>query len=52
MYGLFTMVEATQQIMGVCGDRQVPDVEVALAQGNGGELSSEAVLVLGSEATL
>lgn len=52
MYGLFTMVEATQQIMGLCGDRQVADVNVAIAQGNGGELSSEAVLVLGSAAAL
>jgi acetyl-CoA acetyltransferase len=52
MYGLFTMVEATQQIMGVCGARQIADAEVAIAQGNGGELSSEAVLVLGSAATL
>jgi acetyl-CoA acetyltransferase len=52
MYGLFTMVEATQQIMGVCGARQIPEVNVAVAQGNGGELSSEAVLVLGSSATL
>jgi acetyl-CoA acetyltransferase len=52
MYGLFTMVEATQQIMGVCGDRQQKDVELAIAQGNGGELSSEAVLVLGSGATV
>jgi acetyl-CoA acetyltransferase len=48
MYGLFTMVEAAQQIMGVCGERQVQDVEIAIAQGNGGELSSEAVLVLGA----
>jgi acetyl-CoA acetyltransferase len=52
MYGLFTMVEATQQLMGLCGDRQVKDVDLAIAQGNGGELSSEAVLVLGSSATL
>ena len=52
MYGLFTMVEATQQIMQTAGDRQVPNVNLAIAQGNGGELSSEAVLVLGSEATL
>ena len=51
MYGLFTIVEASQQIMGVCGQRQVANVEVAVASGNGGELSSEAVLVLGSEAT-
>jgi acetyl-CoA acetyltransferase len=48
MYGLFTMVEAAQQIMGVCGERQVKDVELAISQGNGGELSSEAVLVLGA----
>jgi acetyl-CoA acetyltransferase len=47
MYGLFTMVEAAQQIMGVCGDRQVTGAELAIAHGNGGELSSEAVLVLG-----
>ncbi|MGO9515163.1 MAG: acetyl-CoA acetyltransferase [Steroidobacteraceae bacterium] len=48
MNGLFTLVEAAQQIMGVCGARQVPDVELALSHGNGGELSSEAVLVLGN----
>ena len=52
MYGLFTMVEASQQIMGICGARQLPTVDVAISQGNGGELSSEAVLVLGSEQTL
>ena len=28
MYGLFTMVEATQQIMDIAGERQVPDVQV------------------------
>ncbi len=52
MYGLFTMVEAAQQIMGVCGDRQVTGAQLAIAHGNGGELSSEAVLVLGSAETL
>ncbi len=52
MYGLFTMVEATQQLMGIAGERQMPSVELALAQGNGGELSSEAVVILGSGATL
>ena len=52
MYGLFTMVEAAQQIMGVCGRRQVAEVELAVSHGNGGELSSEAVLVLGSADTL
>jgi acetyl-CoA acetyltransferase len=52
MYGLFTMVEATQQLMGQAGDRQVPGAQLALAHGNGGELSSQATLVLGTEDTL
>jgi acetyl-CoA acetyltransferase len=52
MYGLFTLVEAAQQIMGVCGERQIADVNVAISHGNGGELSSEAVVVLGSSATV
>ncbi|GAB2455987.1 thiolase [Comamonas humi] len=52
MYGLFTLVEATQQLMGVAGARQVPGAEVALAHGNGVELSSQATVILGTEATL
>jgi hypothetical protein len=52
MYGLFTMVEATQQLMGLAGERQVKDAQLALAHGNGGELSSQATLVLGTEDTL
>lgn len=52
MYGLFTMVEATEQLMGRAGDRQVADAQLALAHGNGGELSSQATLVLGTQDTL
>lgn len=52
MYGLFTMVEAAQQLMGRAGQRQVPGAQLALAHGNGGELSSQATLVLGTEDTL
>ncbi len=52
MYGLFTMVEAARQIGGQCGERQVPDVQLALAHGNGGVLSSQATLILGSDHTL
>jgi acetyl-CoA acetyltransferase len=51
MYGLFSLVEAAQQVMGAAGSRQVPDVEVALSHGNGGVLSSEAVVILGAEST-
>lgn len=52
MYGLFTMVEAAQQLAGGLGERQVDNAQLALAHGNGGELSSQATLVLGSAATL
>lgn len=52
MYGLFTMVEAAQQLMGLTGERQVHDAKLAVAHGNGGELSSQATLVLGTEETL
>jgi acetyl-CoA acetyltransferase len=52
MYGLFTMVESVVQIRGEGGDRQAGTVDIAVAQGNGGELSSEALLVLGSENTV
>lgn len=52
MYGLFAMVESTEQLMGTAGARQVRDAHLALAHGNGGELSSQATLVLGTEDTL
>jgi acetyl-CoA acetyltransferase len=52
MYGLFTIVEAVRQLGGDAGDRQVADAKLAIAQGNGGELSHEALLILGTEETL
>ncbi|WP_370208550.1 thiolase [Pararhodobacter marinus] len=52
MYGLFTMVEATQQLNGTAGRRQVAGAELAVSHGNGGVLSSQAVLVLGTAAAL
>lgn len=52
MYGLFTLVEATQQLMGLTGERQVPNARLALAHGNGGVLSSQATVILGTRDTL
>ena len=52
MYGLFTIVEAVEQLIDRAGARQVPGARLALAHGNGGELSSQATLVLGTADTL
>jgi acetyl-CoA acetyltransferase len=52
MYGLFTLVEAADQLMGRAGERQIRGAEIALAHGNGGELSSQATVVLGTAETL
>jgi len=52
MYGLFTIVEAARQLAGSAGERQVPGAKLAIAQGNGGELSHQALVILGSEETL
>jgi len=52
MYGLFLLIEAVRQLRGECGVRQVKDCHVALAHGNGGVLSSQATVILGSGATL
>jgi acetyl-CoA acetyltransferase len=52
MYGLFTVIEAVEQLRGNCGERQVQGCEVALAHANGGVLSSQATAILGTAATL
>ena len=52
MYGLFTVVEAFQQLSGQCGARQVPNAKLALAHGNGGVLSSQATVILGTAETV
>ena len=52
MYGLFTMVEAVEQVRGGAGARQVPSAKLAIAHGNGGVLSSQATAIFGAEETL
>jgi acetyl-CoA acetyltransferase len=52
MYGLLLLIEAVRQLRGECGARQVKDCEVAMAHGNGGVLSSQATVILGTPATL
>jgi acetyl-CoA acetyltransferase len=52
MYGLFLLIEAVRQLRGECGARQAPNCEVALVHGNGGVLSSQATVILGTEAAL
>lgn len=52
MYGLFTLVEAVRQIRGEAGERQLAKADLAICHGNGGVLSSQTSVILGSLATV
>lgn len=49
MYGIFLLIEATRQLRGECGPRQVENARIALAHGTGGVLSSAATVILGKD---
>ncbi len=48
MRGIFLIIEATRQLRGQCGPRQVEGAKLAVAHGSGGLLSSQATTILGS----
>ena len=52
MYGIFTVIEAARQIRGDAPGQQLENIDLALAHGNGGVLSSQVTAILGSGNTL
>jgi acetyl-CoA acetyltransferase len=52
MYGLFVLEEAYRQISRTARGLQVERTDLVLAHGNGGVLSSQATVILGSADTL
>ncbi len=49
MYGIFLLIEATRQLRGECGPRQVAGARTALAHGTGGVLSASSTIILGKD---
>ncbi len=47
--GMSHIMDATEQLMGRAGERQVPNCELAFVEGNGGILSEHVSLILGRQ---
>lgn len=45
--GMSHVMDATEQLMGRAGERQIPNCELAFVEGNGGILSEHTSLILG-----
>ena len=45
---ILLIIEATRQLRGQCGPRQVEGAKLAVAHGSGGLLSSQATTILGA----
>ena len=45
--GMSHVTEAARQVMGVAGERQVKDCDLAFVNGNGGNMSEQVSLILG-----
>lgn len=52
MYGLMLIAECVEQLRGSAGERQVQGANIALCNGNGGYLSSQATAIWGTEETV
>ena len=48
MYSIFTLIEATRQLRGTAGARQIDGAGIALCHGNGGRLASQVTALLGT----